>query len=122
MNPFSKYLRQWSQNSSLDEFVEYWDRLEAVVVGVYRQKMTMAEAQAAFDEAWPWLREHYGIWEGKLRPFWQQTRAGGQSTQLDPFLLLLAFTQPEDIVGDWAAMQHLPAAREALNQFILSQS
>ncbi len=122
MNPFSKYLRQWSQNSSLDEFVEYWDRLEAVVVGVYRQKMTMAEAQAAFDEAWPWLREHYGIWEEVLRPFWQQTRAGGQPTQLDPFLLLLAFTQPEDIVGDWAAMQHLPAAREALNQFIWSQS
>ena len=120
MNPFSKYLRQWSQNASLDEFVEYWDRLEGVVVGVYRQKVTVAEVQKEFGEVWPWLREQYGRWEERLRPFWQQTLAGGQSTQQDPFQLLLVFNKPEDILGDWTAMQHLPAAREALNQFILN--
>ncbi|MCB8944939.1 MAG: hypothetical protein H6658_14410 [Ardenticatenaceae bacterium] len=122
MNPFSKFLRQWSHNASLDEFAEYWDRLERVVVRVYRRKVTVAEVQEEFAVVWPWLRVQYGRWEGDLRPFWQQTSAGGQPTQQDPFHLLLAFTQPKDILGDWTAMQHLPAAREALNQFILSQT
>lgn len=122
MNPFSKFLRQWSANAALNEFTAYWDRLEAVVVQVYRRKMTAAEAREEFAVVWPWLRGAYGEWEETLRPFWTQTRAGGQLTQQDPFQLLLAFTQPEDILGDWQAMQHLPAAREALNQFSLSQT
>jgi hypothetical protein len=122
MNPFSKFLRQWSQDASLDEFVEYWDRLEAVVVRVYRRKMTVAESRGEFGVVWPWLREQYGKWEEELRPFWMQTRAGGQLTQKDPFQLLLTLARPEDILNDWTAMQHLPAAREALNQLVLSQS
>ena len=122
MNPFSKFLRQWSQNVSLDEFVAYWDRLESVVVRVYRQKMTVEEVQGEFEEVWPWLRAHYGAWEGSLGPLWRQTSTGGQPTQNDPFRLLLACTKPEDIQGNWTAMQYLPAAREALNQLILSHS
>lgn len=122
MNPFTQFLQQWSQNSSLGKFIHYWDRLEFVVVRVYRQKMAISEAQAEFAEVWPWLREHYGDWEEGLRPFWTQTTAGGQPTTHDPFHLLLACDRPEDIVGDWAAMQHLPAAREALNKFVLSQN
>jgi len=122
MNPFSKFLRQWSQSVSLDEFVEYWDRLESVVVGVYRQKMTLEAAREEFEEVWPWLRAHYGAWEGSLRPLWRETSTGDQPAQNDPFRLLLAYTRPEDIEGNWTAMQRLPAAREALNQLILSQS
>ena len=93
-----------------------------MVVRVYRQKITPAAARAEFEEVWPWLRQQYGVWEESLRPFWIQTTAGGQPTQYDPFQLLLAFTAPEDIRHNWTAMQHLPAAREALNQLILSQS
>ena len=122
MNPFSKFLRQWAKDATLDEFVAHWDQLEIVVVRVYRQKMPVAEAEKEFAVVWPWLRQQYGMWEGRLRPFWPQTIAGGQPTQQDPFQLLLSLTQPEDILDNWTAMQHLPAAREALNQFILSQS
>jgi hypothetical protein len=122
MNPFTNFLHQWSQNSSLGKFIHYWDRLEHVVVGVYRDKMAIEEAREEFAEVWPWLGEQYGQWEEDLRPFWTKTRAGGQPTTQDPFRLLLAFDKPEDILGDWSAMQHLPAAREALNQFVLSQS
>ena len=122
MNPFSRFLRQWSRNVSLDEFVEYWDRLESVVVGVYRQKMTAEAARGEFEEVWLWLRAHYGVWEASLRPLWRQTSAGGRPTQNDPFYLLLTCAKPEDIQGNWTAMQHLPAAREALNELILSQS
>lgn len=122
MNPFSRFLSQWSRNPSFDEFVVRWDVLERTVVGVYRQKMTVAEGELEFNEVWPWLREQYGQWEAHLRPFWQQTKAGGQPTQTDPFLLLLAIKKTADIPGDWRIMQHLPAAREALNQYILAQS
>jgi hypothetical protein len=119
MNPFSKFLRQWSQDDSLAEFVEYWDRLERLVVQVYRQKLTPEAAVGEFEQVWPWLRAHYEAWEGALRPLWTQTVAGGQPTQQDPFQLLLALSSPKAISGDWVAMQHLPAAREALNQLIL---
>ena len=40
-------------------------------------------------------------------------------TKTDPFQMLIDFHTPNDIVGNWTAMQHLPAAREALNQYIL---
>lgn len=122
MNPFTKFLSQWSRNGQLQEFVDYWDRLERVVVGVYREKMTVVAAEAEFAEVWPWLRRVYPKWAEDLRPFWQATRAGGAPTRRDPFQLFLDKQRPADILGDWSAMQHLPAAREALNQFLLQSS
>lgn len=122
MNSFTRFLQQWSRRPDLAEFVTYWDRLEALVVCVYREKLTAEAAVAEFEEVWPWLREEYERWEEDLRPFWQATKAGGAPTQTDPFRLLLAFKHPKEIPGDWRAMQHLPAAREALNQFIRAQS
>lgn len=123
-NPFTRFLSQWSADKQIQEFVAHWDVLELVVVQVYRQKMTPAAAQHEFDHTWPWLRQQYDRWDPVLRPFWQQTQAAGARTQTDPFRLLLALTQPEDIIGNWRAMQHLPAAREALNQYLryLNQS
>jgi hypothetical protein len=122
MNPFTQFLSQWSRNRQLEEFVAYWDRLERVVVAVYREKMALVAAETEFAEVWPWLRQVYPAWARDLRPFWRATKAAGAPTQRDPFQLLLDKQQPADILGDWGAMQHLPAAREALNQFILSQS
>lgn len=119
MNPFTKYLTQWSRNRQLKEFVAYWDELEFVMVQVQRQKMDLAAAEPQFAKVWPWLRRHYGEWEAVLRPFWQATKAAGEPTQTDPFQLLLDLEKAEDILGNWHAMQHLPAAREALNQYLL---
>jgi len=119
-NPFTRFLNQWSRDASFSEFVAYWDALEAVVVRVYRQKTTPQEAAEAFEQVWPWLRAHYGAFEAQLRPFWRQTKAAGQLTQTDPFRLLLEIQQPADIPGDWRAMQHLPAAREAINQYLVN--
>ena len=120
-NPFTRFLQQWSSDRALQAFVERWDMLEWVVVRVYRKKMTLVEAQPLFDETWPWLRQHYPQWEEALRPFWRQTKVANEPTQADPFLLLLAFSSPEAILENWRAMQHLPAAREALNLFIRSR-
>ncbi|MCA9971558.1 MAG: hypothetical protein KC425_15145 [Anaerolineales bacterium] len=120
-NPFTRFLSQWSTDGRLQAFVAHWDRLERVMVQVYREQRTPADARAEFEAVWPWLRRAYEGWEGELRPFWQQTRAGGAPTQTDPFRLLLAIERPAAILGDWRAMQHLPAAREALNQLVLSR-
>jgi hypothetical protein len=122
LNPFSRFLGQWSHNRPFTEFVAQWDELEAVVIRVYRQKMTPDAARATFEQVWPWLRQQYPAWEEALRPFWQQTKAGGQPTRTDPFQLLLAFDQPEAILDNWRAMQHLPAAREAINQYLLREA
>ena len=121
-NPFSKYLNQWSDNPDIEQFLSYWDELEFITIRVYQKKMTVDEVQVEFVRVWGWLRENYGAWEDALRPYWQQTISGGQPTQTDPFWLLINKQTPEDILDDWNAMQHLPAAREALNQYILAHS
>ena len=122
MNPFTRFLNQWSNNSSLTQFIAYWDRLELVVVQVHREKTSVAAATAEFAEVWPWLQQRYGEWADDLRPYWQQTKAAGNLTQTDPFQLLLEIETPNDILGNWRAMQHLPAAREALNLFLRNQT
>ncbi|MCA9917305.1 MAG: hypothetical protein KC445_05100 [Anaerolineales bacterium] len=121
MNPFTRFLSQWSQNRPFAEFVEQWDQLELVVVRVHRKKMPVAEAEPIFAEVWPWLRQQYWQWEEVLRPYWQQTKAAGELTQTDPFQLLLDLEAPNAILGNWRAMQHLPAAREALNRYLRDQ-
>lgn len=121
MNPFTNFLRQWSADDDFDTFVTYWDRLERLTIRVYRQKLTVDAAESEFAEVWPWLRQRYGRWQPYLETFWQKSTAAGQPTQTDPFLLLLEKPSPAAILDDWQAMQHLPAAREALNQYILSK-
>ncbi len=119
-NPFTRFLSQWAADDSFAAFVAAWDRLERVVVGVYRQKMDATEAGAEYAAVWPGLRQSYPRWEAALRPYWQATRAAGELTHSDPFALLLALDGPAAIPGDWRAMQHLPAAREAINCYLLA--
>jgi len=119
VNPFTRFLSQQSAGSALAAFIEHWDRLERVVVGVYRAKLDEAEAADEYRAVWPWLRQEYPRWQETLRPHWQATRAAGGPTQVDPFALLLAIAAPADIAGDWRAMQHLPAAREAINRYLV---
>jgi hypothetical protein len=121
MNPFTRFLNQWSKNRTLGEFITYWDRLERLVVLVHRAKMTLPVAEPEFAEVWLWLRQQYGVWEEALRPYWQQTKTTGEPTQTDPFQLLLDLKTPAAILDNWRAMQHLPAAREALNRFLRDQ-
>jgi hypothetical protein len=118
-NPFTRFLRQGAADNGFAAFIERWDRLEWVVVGVYRDKIDRAAAEAQYAEVWPWLRRAYPCWQAALRPHWQATRAAGEPTHVDPFALLLEIAAPADIVGDWRAMQHLPAAREAINRYLV---
>lgn len=118
-NPFSQYLRQFAGDRAFDDFVSQWDILESVVVRVYRGKVTAEAVQPDYDGAWTWLREAYPGFEPSLRPYWQATRAAGEPTRMDPFQLLLDLPSPQAIEGNWTIMQHLPAAREAINRFLV---
>lgn len=119
MNPFTRFLSQWSGNQGLAEFISYWDRLEALTIAIYKEKVDVVEAAVEFEAVWPWLRGHYGRWQPQLRPLWQQTKVAGEPTKTDPFQLLLDLPNPTAIQNNWKAMQHLPAAREALNYLLL---
>ncbi len=121
-NPFTKYLSQWLRRPDIEPFIAHWDELERIVVQVYKGQMALDEADELFAQVWPWLRAHYGQWQEALRPYWQQTKAAGKPTQTDPFQLLIALESPAAILDNWTAMQHLPAAREALNHFVLAHS
>jgi len=90
-----------------------------LTITVYKGEVDVAEAAVEFEVVWPWLRRHYGRWQLQLRPLWQQTKAAGEPTKTDPFQLLLDLPNPTAIQKNRQAMQHLPAAREALNQFLL---
>jgi hypothetical protein len=117
-NPFTKFLNQWSDDTAFTDFVVHWDSLEQLTVRVYRQKLNPAQVAQEFHRVWSWLRANYSRWEMVLRPYWQHTKVGGVTTSNDPFLMLLALQKPSDIQENWHAMQHLPAAREALNQYL----
>ena len=57
-----------------------------------------------------------------MRPHCQASRSAGQPTQPSLLQLLLDLQSPAGITGNWRAMQHLPAAREAINRYLLAQS
>ena len=59
MNPFTRYLSQWSTDDSFAAFVADWDRLERLVIGVYRAKLAVAAAEPEFAQVWPRLRRRY---------------------------------------------------------------
>lgn len=102
-------------------FVEKWDELERIVINVYRGKSTPVEEEERWQSVVAWLRENYGTWEEYLLPYWRNTSAAGSPTSTDPFLLLLAINTTANIPGNWSAMQHLPAARETINRYLLDQ-
>jgi hypothetical protein len=122
MNPFTKYLRQWSDNQELTTFIDNWDRLERLVISVYRGKLEPEAAATEYDAVWPGLREQYQKWHTLLRPYWANTRVAGKPVQVDPFRLLLEIPNPNTIPGDWPLMQHLPAAREAINRYLAAHN
>ena len=119
LNPFTKFLRRGRRNDSFDRFVAHWDRLEWLTIRVYKGEIDAADVRVEFARVWHWLRQNYGHWQEELEPCWQRTRVAGTPTKTVPFLLLLAIESPGKIVSDWRPMQHLPAAREALNQYLL---
>lgn len=101
-------------------FVARWDRFEAHVIRVYRAGAADAENADAIAEVRDWMATSYPDYAAQLAPHWAGRLAGGEPLGDDPFARLLAIGPAARFVGRWDAMQLLPAAREALNAWLLS--
>lgn len=121
MNLFTRFLRQWNHDPDLERLVEHWDALEALVIRVYRRGEATAADEAEYRAIRAWMQHHYTAWEKVLESHWRHARVAGQGAQEDPFRRLMAPEAAAGFVRNWAAMQHLPAARESLNQLLLMQ-
>jgi hypothetical protein len=120
VNPFSRFLRQWANHAPLDEFVEGWDGLEKLVIQVYKSGRATAEQTAAHAALRTQLVGQYAAVAAELAPLWPQTKVGGKPARQDPFAFLLSAEQADEFVNNWAALQHLPAARQALNERLVA--
>lgn len=122
MNPFTRFLRQWSGDKKLETLIEHCDALERLIIRVYKRGHSSAGDEAEYQALRRWINTNYPAWEGTLRPIWKELRIGGALIQEDPFLRLIRPEHAAEFVGDWKTMQHLPVAREALNRLVLARS
>lgn len=120
MNPFTRFLARNRSEEALRELLDHCDALEALVIRVYKGKQATPADEEEYAGLRAWFQAHYANWSGKFKPHWQKVLAGGKVPEQDPILRLLAAAHAADFVGDWGAMQHLPAAREMVNQFVVS--
>ncbi len=120
MNPFTRFLARNSRDNSLSQLLEHCDALEALVIRVYKSKKATAGDEEAYAVLRGWFQANYHAWQERLKPYWQKVLAGGKTPAQDPIMRLLAAATAADFLGDWNAMQHLPAAREMLNQYVMN--
>jgi len=122
MNPFTKSIASHLRAPALRAFIEHWDRLETLVIRVFRADAALPADDVDYNLVRAWLQQHYTAWQGDLDPLWRQALRGGKPSEDDPFLFLLAPQSATIFIGSRAHMQALPAAREALNRLILARS
>ena len=120
MNPFTRFLKQWTKNEAdLTKFIEHWDQLEALSIRVYKAGGPSAEDEAQYQSIKKYMDLNYSNFAHRLEQFWRQSEVGGEIEHADPFHYLFQYADAKGFVDNWAALQHLPAAREALNGLVL---
>jgi len=120
MNPFTDTLVAQIDDAEAAAFVSYWDRLEALVIRVYKGKEATAEDAEEWAAIRQWLETHYPHWREALHPFWQDATIGGKPATSDPFEFLLNVQKAAEFLENWPAMQTLPAARQAINGWLIA--
>lgn len=113
MDPADAPLTSQIRDRGLQRFVHDWDDLEALVIRVYKAAAWNESDRREFRYLRRRLRRAYLDWESALRPHWPDELSA------DPFRAILGLQEPDALVGNWAAMQTLPHAREAINGFLL---
>ena len=128
-NPYTRWLRSLTgpppadasvglAAADADAFIADWDRLERLVIDVYRR----GESDGQDEAEWQWLRQALAERHAAaaLAPHWPGVLAGGAALAADPFETLTALPRAADLIDNRRAMQLLPAAREALNRWLLT--
>ena len=57
MNPFTRFLRSQRRTTpaDLEAFIERWDRLESLIINVYRAGVVDAETERVYADLRAWL-------------------------------------------------------------------
>ncbi len=121
MNPYTRSLLNEIDNDDLIAWVQAWDELEALLVEVYRSQAAGPEEQDRYRSLRQRLAAEYARWQSELESHWRGLEAGGDPLESDPFLALLEPAEVDGILDNWQAMQTLPAAREALNSYLIER-
>jgi hypothetical protein len=117
MNPATAALLRSLRRTDIQAFVSGWDAFEITIIYLFREKQLTQETIRHFTQLRTNLVVEYGKWRTDLAPFVRQVRAAGG---VQPFDALLAPTLPDKFLEDWVLMQALPAAREAINLWLIS--
>ena len=121
MNPYTRSLLRQLNDRQLGQFVAAWDQLEALLIRVYKSGEASPADETEHEKTSRWLSRHYPRWQPDLSRYWPQMMAGDEPLEGDPFELLLSIQKAGEIPGNWRALQILPAAREALNHYLLDR-
>jgi len=121
VNPVTRRLLDDIDDPELAAFATAWDSLEECLVLIYREGSCPPELEQRHDGLRSSLERDLSLWEEDLRPHWQATRIGGASPAESPFRTVLAARLPRAVVGNLDLMRTLPAAREAINHFLLER-
>ncbi len=122
MNPVTATLLEQLDWPEFEAWVERWDRLGRMFLAVYRSGLVSSEQREEYRGLREILRRDYKAWQAELSRYWRVVCIAGEQLEEDPFMVLTSSTElsVEDV--DWAAVQKLPAAREALNSFLLDEA
>ncbi|MFN8483874.1 MAG: hypothetical protein U0768_12615 [Anaerolineae bacterium] len=123
MNPYTRFIRAQSETripTNVRAFVDHWDRLEALVINVYRQNGADEETEGVYADLRAWLQAHYGAIAPLVAPYWRNAREAGALPASDPFERLFAPESAAAFAGTRVYMQALPPAREAINTYLLT--
>jgi len=118
MNPFTRHLLESSHRPELGPLVAAWDAMESMVIRIYRAGVAGPEDETEYLALQQALRRHLAVWGAALEGLWRAATVAGQPAERNPFEEILGRPTASAFVGDWGAMQTLPAARQALNSFL----
>lgn len=120
-NPVTATLLRQIADARLRRFVAAWDGLEALVIRVYRSGAADRAAGRQLARLRRRLRRSYPAFRAGLAAYWPAMKAGGEPVGEDPFAALLATRRAADLIDNRRAMQLLPAARQAINEWLLDR-
>lgn len=119
MNPVTVMLLERVDWPEFETWVRHWDRLESLYLTVYRSGSASRRQRREYRRLRRELRSGYELWRDPLSEHWRTVEVDGSRLQGDPFESLTRHDVLRADRIDWRDLQTLPAAREALNSFLL---
>ena len=120
-NPVTQSLISQTEDEPLAVFVQAWDALEELIIRLNRSGAVRQEDNLLYSRLQLELHQSYPALRDVLDPDWRRARKEGNELSGDPFRALLLASGPDEFVRNWDCMQMLPAARQALNEYILDR-